>query len=286
MSANQQELPIRHIVVALDASPYSLALLEAATELAARFNTEVVGLFIEDATLVNLAGSPFFREVSRFSATSRPLSSEQLERQLRGQASQMRRALATVAARRHVPATLRVVRGQVVAELWKAAAETDLIILGRAGQSFVHQRSLQRQLGSTTRIFLTQAPRLTLILQQETHLGLPVLVVYDGSVAAQRALIVATRLVQEREGHLTVIILNQPADAAQQDEQQVSAWLQAYGLTAHFHWLASANLARLVQIVVMERGRMVVLPGTNAALRGDALLALLDQLHTSVLVVQ
>jgi len=75
LSANQQELPIRdiirHIIVALDASPHSLALLEAAAELAARFHTEVVGLFIEDATLVNLAGSPFFREVSRFSATSR-----------------------------------------------------------------------------------------------------------------------------------------------------------------------------------------------------------------------
>ena len=104
MSANEPELPIRQIIVALDASSSSRALLEAAAELAARLQTELVGLFIEDANLVNLAGSPFFREVSHFSATARPLSSEQLERQLRGQANQIRRALTEIAARRHVPA--------------------------------------------------------------------------------------------------------------------------------------------------------------------------------------
>jgi nucleotide-binding universal stress UspA family protein len=263
-----------------------LVLLEAAAELAARFHTELVGLFIEDANLIHLAGSPFLREVSRFSGTARQLDREQLERQLRAQASQMRRVLTTIAARQQVPATLRVVRGQVVAELLKAAAETDLIILGRAGQSLVRQQASQQRLGSTTRVFLTQAPRLTLVLQQRTRLGLPVLVVYDNSGAAQRALQVAARLVQENAGQLTVIVLADTAEAAQQAEQQVAAWLQAHGLTARYHWLASATLARLRLIVAMEHGRLLILPGANAALRGDALLALLDELHTSVLVVQ
>ena len=96
MNANEPDLPIRQIVVALDASPSSLVLLEAAAELAARFHTELVGLFIEDANLIHLAGSPFLREVSRFSGTARQLGLEQLERQLRAQASQMRRVLTTM----------------------------------------------------------------------------------------------------------------------------------------------------------------------------------------------
>ena len=134
--------------------------------------------------------------------------------------------------------------------------------------------------------FLTQAPRLTLVLQQKTRLGLPVLVVYDNSGQPSAALQVAARLVQENAGQLTVIMLADTAEAAQQAEHQVAAWLQAHELTARYHWLASATLARLRSIVAMERGRLLILPGANAALRGDALLALLDELHTSVLVVQ
>ncbi|MCX6049060.1 MAG: universal stress protein [Chloroflexi bacterium] len=286
MSTNEPERPIRQIVVALDASSSSRGLLEAAAELAACFHTELVGLFIEDANLVNLAGSPFFREVSHFSTRARQLSSEQLERQLRGQANQIRRLLIEIAARRQVPATLRVVRGQVVAELLRAAAETDLIILGRVGQSFIRQQASPRRLGSTTRGFLPQAPCLTLVLQQETRLGLSVVVVYDNSAAAQRALNLAARLVQEREGHLSVILLNNSADAAQQAEQQVRVWLQAHALTAHFHWLTATNSIRLAQMVAQERGRVLVLPSTDAALQGEALLALLEELRTSVLVVR
>ncbi|CAN5513592.1 hypothetical protein BH10CHL1_BH10CHL1_29670 [soil metagenome] len=286
MSANEPELPIRKIVVALDASSSSRALLEAAAELAARFHTELVGLFVEDAQLVDLAGSPFFREISRFSASAHQLSSAQLERQLRGQASQMQRVLTEITGRRQVPSTLRIVRGQVVNELLRAAAETDLIILGRVGQSFVRQQSAPKRLGSTTRVFLTQAPCLTLVWQQETRLGLPMVVVYDNSAAAQRALSLAARLVQEREGRLTVILLDNTLEAIQQAEQQVRAWLQTRGLTAHFHKLTNTNVARLAQIVMQERARIMVLPGTNAALQGEALLALLDELRTSVLIVQ
>ncbi len=132
MSEVEHARPIRRIVVALDASRESQVVLEAATDLAAHLGADLVGLFIEDANLLSLAGSPFGREISRFSANLRPMQSEQLERQLRVQADQLRRALAAAALNRQVAGTLRVVRGQIIPELMRAAAESDLMILGRA----------------------------------------------------------------------------------------------------------------------------------------------------------
>ena len=48
-------MPFRRVVVAVDGSPTSLAALEATAELAAVWGAEVVGLFVEDASLLKMA---------------------------------------------------------------------------------------------------------------------------------------------------------------------------------------------------------------------------------------
>jgi len=282
MSEDERSRSIRRIVVALDASRQSQVVLEAAAELAARLGADLVGLFIEDTNLLNLASSPFGRELSRFSATPHQMQSEQLERQLRIQASQLRRALAAAADRQQVSGTLRVVRGQIVPELVRAAAESDLIILGRADQSLARQR----RLGNTARGFLAQTPCLTLLWQTETRLGPPVLAVYDGSAVAQRALALAAQLVQTSERALSVILVAEAQTIAQELQQTAATWLQTQALTATYRWLSSINLIRLAQLVAQERGSVVVLPRASAWAQNEALLALLDEIRASVLVVQ
>ena len=56
-------MTLRRIVVGLDAGPRDRAALEAAAQLAARMQAELVGLFVEDIDLLHLAGLPFAREV-------------------------------------------------------------------------------------------------------------------------------------------------------------------------------------------------------------------------------
>lgn len=282
MSEEDRDLIIQRILVALDASPHSLAALEAAAELAARLKAELLGLFVEDVTLLRLTELPFSQEIGLFSTTRRQLGSAQLERQFRAQAGRMRQRLARIAGREQIPWSFRVVRGVIASELLQAALEADLLILGRTGGSLTKRR----RLGSTARAILTQAPHLTLILQHGTRLGLPVVVVYDGSVAAQRALAVAAYLVQEQNGSLRVLTLAEESDEAHHLAQQVDTWLQAQDLTAHYRWLDSARLSRLAHLVQLEQGGVLILPAETPNLQGEVLLDLLDEVDCPILLVR
>jgi len=282
MSEKKRDLAIRRILVALDASAHSLAALEAAVELAASFQAELLGLFVEDVNLLRLTELPFTQEIGLFSTTRRRLEVVQLERQLRAQAGRVRQRLTLIAERQHVPWTFRVVRGGIATELLQAASETDLIILGRTGSSL----SGEHRLGSTARTILTRAPRLTMILQHGVQLGSPVIVVYDGSATAQKALTVAMNLDQEKNGHLVILALADDPDTAHRLSQQVETQLQAEDLTAHYRWLATTRLSHLNHVVQLERGGVLVLPADIANLQGERLLALVSEITCPVLLVR
>jgi nucleotide-binding universal stress UspA family protein len=273
---------IRRILVALDASPHSLAALDAATELAVNLGAELSGLFVEDVNLLRLAQLPFSKEMDFMTQSSRSLDRAYLERQLRVQASRMRRALAERAEHSQVPWSFGVARGAITSELLKAAAEADLTILGKSGWSLTRGR----RLGSTTRAVLLQTDRLTLVLQQGARLGLPVLVLYDGSAAALRGLNAATRFFPYTNGDLTVLVLADAPAAAQDLQTQVTKWLGERGLQARYRWLIGPTVGKLVHLVQEEGCRFVVLPSPSLGLSDAALQSLLEKVDCPLLWVR
>jgi nucleotide-binding universal stress UspA family protein len=204
----ERTLSIRRILVALDASPHSLAALETAAELAAGLHAELRGLFVEDINLIRLAQLPFAREVSYFSTEFRRVELHQLEQQLRAQANRLRDIMAAVADRANIPWELRIVRGSVASEVLTAAADTDLIVMGKLG------RSLAGRMGSTTKLLVMHGRGLTMIMQQDYRLTLPVIVIYDGSMLAKKALEAAIHLAKTRDGRLRIFILAKDKDVA------------------------------------------------------------------------
>jgi len=280
MSESERELIIRRILVALDASPHSLSALEAAAELAASFRAELLGLFVEDINLLRSAQLPFAREVGLFSGTLRQLDSQRVARQLRARAGQARQALATAAERAQVQWSFRTTSGQIVSELLSAATDVDLVILGKAGWSG------QRRLGSHARAVVSRVGGPALILQHGVQLGVPVLVLYDGSIITQRALAAAVRLVQERGGHLVLLLLAGSRDAAQSLQADVARWLGERGVEAHYHWLSRADVAGLCHAVHAEGGGVLVLHRDTPSLGGETLTALLSEATCPVLVVR
>jgi nucleotide-binding universal stress UspA family protein len=121
-------MTLRRIVVGLDAGPSGRAALEAAARLAARMQAELVGLFVEDIDLLNLAGLPFAREVGYPSATLRQLDVAAMERALRATAQEVQRMMAAIARRAPLSWSFRVARGALLTELRAAAAEGDIVV--------------------------------------------------------------------------------------------------------------------------------------------------------------
>ncbi len=282
MSDEEREPVFQRIVVALDASPHSLAALEAAVALAADLQAELLGLFVEDADLLRLAGLSFAQELGLYSATPRPLDEPRLERELRARACRAEQALAALADRAQVRWSFRVVRGTISAELLAAAAEADLISLGRTGWSLAGRR----RVGSTARTILSQASRPALVVRQGAHLELPLMVVYDGSALAGKALTTAARLSQGKEGELLVLVAaDDPAETGRL-QAQAAGWLQARDVPVRFRQLTEATVSTLVQALKTEGCGTLVLPAETTLLRDEALTTLVEDLDFPMLLIR
>jgi nucleotide-binding universal stress UspA family protein len=269
---NEASVPVRpeRIVVALDASPQSVAALKAAVEMAALLEAEVEGLFVEDINLIHLCAFPFCHEIGSYTARLRPVDNKSMERHLRVIAGNIRQAMEQAATQAHsqspVRWSFRVSRGPVVTELLAAAQSASLLSIGRAGQ--VRQRSL----GSTTRLLMSRSQRPLFISGEGGGLRYPLTVVYTGSPAAERALQLAVRLIHHAPKSLPpanllrVVVWGNPAEQGDlvQLEQAVRRRLGQEQLQAVVvHVSRSADLPATLRL---HDGGIWVLPGEQSAL--------------------
>lgn len=270
---------IERILVALDASPHSLAALEAAIKLAARAEAELVGIYVEDVNLIRLSELPFTHEIGLYSARARRVDTQQMESQLRTQARRARRALRVAAESAHLHWSFRVTRGAIPAELLAAALESDLIILGKAGWS---QRE---QLGSTARVLVVEAPGHTLIAQKGVRLEQPVMMLYDGSPAAENAL-EATELVHTGELPLTVLLLSEERAGVEELQNKIRDWAQSKAIELRLLWIAEVDGRQLASLARLESCGIMVLPAGSTGLSKEQIIILLNESGCAVLLVR
>jgi nucleotide-binding universal stress UspA family protein len=271
MSRQDEQLTIRRILVALDASRHSLAALEAAAELAAIMEAELEGLFVEDANLLRLAGLPLAREVRYPFVAPTRLDRARMERALRAQAAQAQQALARASEERHIKWSFRVVRGEVAPEVLAATVEADLLTLGKASRPLTPRA----RLGSTAWAAAVGASCCVLMLQRDVGIRPPVMVTFDGTPSARQALMMAARLARREEGDLTVLIVADAPGAVQRLQAQASHLLRGQGLSIRYR--------RLTQVRTEGSGVLVL---SSTVLSQEALQTLLDEVACPVLVVR
>jgi hypothetical protein len=123
------------IVIALDpAAPYTSGAdllqrwIRAST---VDLHAEIVGLFVEDTRLLSHARSSLAREVE-FSGKERALDLSALERQLRVSSNAVRKLFESVVQSLAGPRSFRVMRGDVVTEIEREAADSQALIVSVA----------------------------------------------------------------------------------------------------------------------------------------------------------
>lgn len=203
----------RRILLALDSSAPSRAALEEAARLARRLGAELNALFIEDASLLDLAQSPFARHYNMLSRAVETVDLTLMEARLLAQASARRGAVEAVARRAGVRWSFRTVRGHVAEAVIAAAADQDLLLVGwatrQSGGDYLARIRLRRpggQQSSTLRKIALGSQRCVLLLREGDILGHPVAVVFDGEAGAQRALMVAAMLAGIARAKLVVLL--------------------------------------------------------------------------------
>lgn len=267
---------LRRIVVALDSSSASLEALADAAVIARRLGAELEGIFVEDANVLRAAGLPFASQLSLPSGTARPLDRRALEAELRALAAAAREALAEAAAAGGVGWSFRVARGQVSVELLHAAGRADLLVLGRTG------RSLSPGPGGTARRAASSAERPVLLHGGGTSVDRPLLVAYDGSASAERALDAAARLAAAFDG-LTLLVAAPTAADAERLASRARARTRAAALAAR--WVGGAGRSDLVHAVAAARGLLVLGAGSSLIGAGGPE-GLLDEIASPLLIVR
>lgn len=244
MSTEDTSRVVRRILLALDSAQDTSA-LELAAQLAALLQGTLQGVFVENSDLLRLAQLPFAHEITLDSAAIRRLETAQLERDLRAQAEQVRRLLETQARQYRIEWSFRIERGALTATL-AASGGTDVVMLGRSHA----------------------APR-------ERRAATPVLIAFDDSPAARRALDTAADLA----GNELLVLL--PAAGAAALRRAASAQLSARGLRASYLILPELSPHHLIAAGRRHHCRLLVMAGNSAEL-----LPRLQQASCPVAVVQ
>lgn len=273
MTAPGGTLSIRRILVALDASPQSLAALRAAAELSAKLEAELLGLFVEDIDLLRLADSPFARDLLLPTAKQSPLDRAAMERKLKAHAEQARKALAAVAEQANVSWSFRVVRGSVPSEIFLAAAGCDLLALGRTGWSLINKSGM----GSTALAALSEAVPVLLLSSHTTFAERPILVWFDGTPASIGGVLVAAELARIGAGELIVLLPESESESGSHVRKQAVDLLNGMEVRVDCKHIHSVNEAAFRRAVLSERPSMLVLTSKEPFSDMASLASFLDE---------
>ena len=274
---------LRKILVPLDESEHSRAALEAAAQLAAALGSEISGLYVEDADLLEFCRYPFAREIGIY--RSRRLNRDEMERDFRTQAERLRQMMALTAAHARVSWNFSVRRGRVISEILEQTASADLTVIGRLGRSL-----LQSSTGSTVRRLVEQGTGMVLILGHGLRLVSPVLTVYTGSELSARALGAAVDLALAVGGKTEILIPAETESAYQKLRDQVlSAAAEtpgAEGLHLRFRRIRTNTADGLVAVMQTEYRSPLVLPADALGSDPQVILDLINRVHNPILLVR
>lgn len=270
-------MKIERILVALDASPHSIAALDAAAGLAVMHQAELVGLFVEDIDLLNLAELPFSREIIYPQALGRRIEVPLMTARLKELAEEARKAISESALRAGVEWMFLVRRGGVLTELLKEVDRCDLLVLGKA--SHVEKRRRVR-LGTTAADLLARSSRPVLVLQHGEVCRGPAILLYDGSAGTRASLPAAFEVGKMFEGTPVVLLLAKEREEAETMKRQIGEKLGEEEV--RFRRCSPLEHGGLVRIAHEEEAGVVILVGP-LSVPPEELPEMLDRLDRPVL---
>lgn len=194
----------RRIVVVFAGGSADTGVAAVLASLVSERGAELSGVFLEDHGLFRLAELPFTTELSRVTTTSRPLTTRELERQMKVQALRAEQALRNVAERLGTAWSFRRHRGRLASALAELR-DADLLLLGTARRALASCA----ELGATAH----------LLRSRDLEPLRPVAVLVDPAAGSDRALEAAIRFA-ETSGRGLIVFLGDDAGGSLADLRQ------------------------------------------------------------------
>ncbi len=277
MTTPEDDIALRRILVALDVSEQSRAALESAARLAAALKAELVGLFVEDVELLQLADLPVARLIGpRGTAV---LDAATMRRALKVQADEARRTLAHAAEHWKVNWSFRVTQGICAEAVLTEARQFDLVALGRTSRPQTRTSAL----GTTARLAAVTASCSVLVSRATAVPGGPVVVLFEGGT---RALPLASELAHIFAARLEVCAIASDDEAAAKCVQKARNWLVEHRAGGQLHSLSRPDASAIKALVDDRRAGLLVIDARGPMVAKLDLSGLLEKLELPVLVLR
>jgi len=264
------------VVVWLDPTAPQEASLPALACLGAA--AEILGLFVEDADLLDLSRLSVAREITFEGTSARQMEQGRTEQQFRVHAARMRNLFEAAARKLSAQHSFRVARGVLNVELLKVAADYDTLVLTHSRHQFGSRLAIRARLGE----LLAGGPRTLVIVQERWQTGQRIAALFDGSPASELALRTAAAIAGSERVGLSVWLPGERGGALEAKVSEILDKSMSYSLRP----LAAQDSVALVRAADRDNPRVLVLPAGEPAETRQTVTELLDRVNCSVIVVR
>lgn len=271
MNEPSNHSPINRVLIALDALKENDNTLEFAVALAARNQTQLMMLFIEDLNLIHLASLPFASEIDRISILERKLDSLQMTRSFRTQTQRLEKLLEQKTRQKHVNYSLKVVRGHYLQEALSATDTMDVLFLSKTVGRY-GKRTLK----------LTPLKKMT--YSNNPSIKKAVWIIYQGTAASNHALLMARDLAASTNKEL-VILIRSTEEKARQHKQQAISLMASQPISTHYVIVPQETEDKeLISLLKDKECGLLVLPNDEQPTINHQIF--LDELEHPVMLVR
>lgn len=236
---------MKSILVAIDESKASYAALDLACELAKISGAKIKGLYVEDVGRL-LEWQPTELIGSAIGASTamphvRPTEEQiKIEKEFEKERKNLKEHFETSCKKNHITGTFIIERGMIEECIIKLSKTVDLIVIGKRGRSYKED---SKEPGEIAEELIRNVTRPIFVVPAESHVNArivgknitnKILLAYDGSEAAQRALSITAQIAEILKSELLVISVANDTEVAQKPLDEAKEFLTPYNLKVEY----------------------------------------------------
>lgn len=230
------ETMIKSILVAIDDSNTSKSALSVAIDLAKRTSTKIKGLYIEDMLRLlewqptELIGAAI--GASSGLPMSKPTTEQiEIEKGFIEEAARIKKLFDDSCNKSMVNGSFITKRGKVDELIIQNAKTTDLTVIGRRGKTYPLD---SQDPGPVTEALLRKTTRPVLVVPGGGKLTNKILIAYDGSETAQRALYTGAQFATLFSSEVIVVSVSDDIDSGEGPINEAKEFLSPYSLNVSY----------------------------------------------------
>ncbi len=254
---------MKSILIAMDESKSSNSALNTGVALARICGAKVKGLYVEDVMrLLEWQPTELISAGIGFSSgipDARPTEEQiEVEKKFISEANNIKKCFYDSCKKFVVNNEFFIKRGKVYEVVEEAARTVDLIVIGKRGKSYPEA---SREPGPVTENLLRVTTRPVLVVPENAKINNRILLAYDGSQNAQRALSLSASFAKLLNFDLKVVSVANDIDAAQKPLDEAKEFLAPYELNVSYIVDFGGNKpwkAIIDQIKIYDPGLIVI----------------------------